>query len=251
MALDILVVDESRTSELVAAFWRTRAMRPVARPAAARRWPRSPTDGRRWCCSTSGCKAPSSTAFSFSRDQAPRSQPAGADDFGPRQSRHGRRRDPAGRGRLHREAVRGRHLLHLVARATETDRLRRENESLRAQIGQETELTGSSVGINAVRATLKRVAGTGSRVLITGPAGVGKEVAARLLHNWSARAKAPFIVVSAARMTPERVEEDCSGWRRGVNSPVQGLVEQAHGGTLSLTRSPTCRCPHRARSCAC
>src|SRR4028119_882883 len=47
------------------------------------------------------------------------------------------------------------HLLHLVARATETDRLRRENESLRAQIGQETELTGSSVGINAVRATLK------------------------------------------------------------------------------------------------
>src|ERR1700760_3530378 len=41
------------------------------------------------------------------------------------------------------------HLLHLVARATETDRLRRENASLKAQIGQETELTGSSVGINA------------------------------------------------------------------------------------------------------
>ncbi|MEA3034478.1 MAG: two-component system, NtrC family, nitrogen regulation response regulator NtrX, partial [Sphingomonadales bacterium] len=94
------------------------------------------------------------------------------------------------------------HLLHLVARATETDRLRRENASLKAQIGQETELTGSSVAINAVRATLKRVAGTGSRVLITGPAGVGKEVAARLLHEWSNRAKAPFVVVSAARMTP-------------------------------------------------
>src|SRR5215218_2996803 len=55
------------------------------------------------------------------------------------------------------------HLLHLVARATETDRLRRENADLRAQIGQETELDGSSVAINAVRATLKRVAGTGSR----------------------------------------------------------------------------------------
>src|SRR5215218_6211204 len=54
-------------------------------------------------------------------------------------------------------------LLHLVARATETDRLRRENADLRAQIGQETELDGSSVAINAVRATLKRVAGTGSR----------------------------------------------------------------------------------------
>src|SRR5687768_9852777 len=97
------------------------------------------------------------------------------------------------------------HLVHLVARATETDRLRRENESLRQQIGHETELTGSSASINNVRATLKRVAGTGSRVLISGPAGVGKEVAARLLHNWSPRAKAPFIVVTAARMTPERV----------------------------------------------
>src|SRR6188472_374066 len=98
-------------------------------------------------------------------------------------------------------------LLLLVGRATETDRLRRENATLKAQIGQEEELTGSSGAINAIRATLKRVAATGSRVLITGPAGVGKEVAARLLHNWSHRARAPFIVVSAARMTPERVEE--------------------------------------------
>src|SRR3546814_1729939 len=57
------------------------------------------------------------------------------------------------------------HLIHLVGRATETDRLRRANATLKAQIGQEMQLTGSSVGINTVRATLKRVAGTGSRVL--------------------------------------------------------------------------------------
>jgi two-component system nitrogen regulation response regulator NtrX len=126
------------------------------------------------------------------------------------------------------------HLLHLVARATETDRLRRENETLRAQVGQEAELTGSSVAINAVRATLKRVAATGSRVLITGPAGVGKEVAARLLHNWSPRARAPFIVVSAARMTPERVEEELFGVEEGGELARPGLLEQAHGGTLFL-----------------
>ncbi|MDB5693200.1 MAG: sigma-54-dependent Fis family transcriptional regulator, partial [Alphaproteobacteria bacterium] len=126
-------------------------------------------------------------------------------------------------------------LLHLVARATETDRLRRENATLRAQVGQETELTGSSVPINAVRATLKRVAGTGSRVLITGPAGVGKEVAARLLHDWSNRAQAPFIVVSAARMTPERVEEELFGVEEsGGDLARPGLLEQAHGGTLFL-----------------
>jgi two-component system, NtrC family, nitrogen regulation response regulator NtrX len=126
------------------------------------------------------------------------------------------------------------HLLHLVARATETDRLRRENESLKQQIGQETELTGTSVAINNVRATLKRVASTGSRILITGPAGVGKEVAARLLHDWSPRARGPFIVVSAARMTPERVEEELFGVEEGGELARPGLLEQAHGGTLFL-----------------
>jgi two-component system nitrogen regulation response regulator NtrX len=139
------------------------------------------------------------------------------------------------------------HLLHLVARATETERLRRENETLRAQMGQETELTGSSVGINAVRATLKRVAGTGSRVLITGPAGVGKEVAARLLHNWSSRSRAPFIVVSAARMTPERVEEELFGVESGGELSRPGLLEQAHGGTLFLDEIADMPLPAQAK----
>jgi two-component system, NtrC family, nitrogen regulation response regulator NtrX len=125
-------------------------------------------------------------------------------------------------------------LLHLVARATETDRLRRENESLRAQVGQEDELTGSSSAINHVRATLKRVAATGSRVLIAGAAGSGKEVAARLLHSWSTRERAPFVVVSAARMTPERVEEELFGVEEGGELVRSGLLEQAHGGTLFL-----------------
>ncbi|QLC21498.1 sigma-54-dependent Fis family transcriptional regulator [Parasphingopyxis sp. CP4] len=124
-------------------------------------------------------------------------------------------------------------LLHLVSRATETDRLRRENESLKARIGEEDELTGNSSAINGVRATLKRVAGTGSRVLITGPAGVGKEVAARLLHSWSGRSNAPFVVVSAARMTAERVEEELFGTEEDEKARP-GLLEQAHGGTLFL-----------------
>ena len=124
-------------------------------------------------------------------------------------------------------------LVHLVARATETDRLRRENETLRLQVGHDDELHGTSVVINNVRATLKRVAPTGSRVLITGPAGVGKEIAARMIHQWSPRAKAPFIVVSAAMMSPERVEEELFGSEsEGVARP--GLLEQAHGGTLFL-----------------
>ena len=125
-------------------------------------------------------------------------------------------------------------LLLMVARATETERLRQEVASLRASIGRDTDLTGNSGAINTVRATLKRVAGTGSRVLIMGAAGVGKEVAARLLHNWSQRAQGPFIIVSAARMTPERVEEELFGIEEGGDLVRTGLLEQAHGGTLFL-----------------
>jgi two-component system nitrogen regulation response regulator NtrX len=125
-------------------------------------------------------------------------------------------------------------LLFLVERATETERLRREVASLRVSAGREEDLTGSSAAINTVRATLKRVASTGSRVLITGGAGIGKEVAARLLHGWSQRASAPFIIVSAARMTPERVEEELFGVEEGAELVRPGLLEQAHGGTLFL-----------------
>ncbi|CAN5200522.1 sigma-54 dependent transcriptional regulator [soil metagenome] len=125
-------------------------------------------------------------------------------------------------------------LLHLVARATETERLRRENQVLRARVGQDDELTGNSSAVNGVRATIKKVAGTGSRVLISGPAGVGKEVAARMLHSWSGRADAPFIIVSAARMDPERVEEELFGIEDQGGLVRPGFLEQAHGGTLYL-----------------
>ncbi|WP_333572048.1 nitrogen assimilation response regulator NtrX [Sphingomonas sp.] len=125
-------------------------------------------------------------------------------------------------------------LLLMVARATETEQLRREVASLRAVTGRGTDLQGTSTAINTVRATLKRVASTGSRVLITGGAGVGKEVAARLLHGWSQRADAPFVIVSAARMTPERVDEELFGVEESGDLVRPGLLEQAHGGTLFL-----------------
>src|SRR3954453_6086478 len=124
-------------------------------------------------------------------------------------------------------------LIYLVDRATETERMRRENATLRQQIGHEEELHGSSVAINTVRATLKRVAPTGSRGLIRGPAGGGQEIAARMIHLWSQRAKAPFVVLPAAMMAPDRVEEELFGSEiDGLVRP--GLLEHAHGGTLFL-----------------
>lgn len=137
-------------------------------------------------------------------------------------------------------------LILLVARATETDRLRRENATLKERVGTDDELNGTSNAINAVRATLKRVAPTGSRVLITGPAGVGKEIAARMLHNWSPRANAPFITVSSARMDPDRVEDELFGSEEG-DRVRPGLLEQAHGGTLFLDEIADMPVPTQAK----
>ncbi|MBX9896496.1 MAG: sigma-54 dependent transcriptional regulator [Qipengyuania sp.] len=125
-------------------------------------------------------------------------------------------------------------LLHLVGRATETERLRRENIRLKSAVPTGEEFTGNSVAINAVRATLKRVAGTGSRVLISGPGGAGKEVAARLLHAWSPRADKPFVTVNSARITPERFEHELFGEEQDGRLLRAGMLEMADGGTLYL-----------------
>ncbi|GGD47077.1 sigma-54-dependent transcriptional regulator [Croceicoccus pelagius] len=123
-------------------------------------------------------------------------------------------------------------LLHMVERATETERLRRENQQLRQGESTFDEFTGASTAINQVRATLKRVSGTGSRVLITGPAGAGKEVAARLLHHWSPRADKPFVTINSARITPERFEQELFGEEQDGKLIRAGLLEMADGGTL-------------------
>ena len=125
-------------------------------------------------------------------------------------------------------------LLHLVGRATETERLRRENAQLRLDFATADEFTGNSPVINQVRATLKRVANTGSRLLISGPAGAGKEVAARLLHSWSNRAENAFVSVNSARITPERFEAELFGLEAEGNLVRPGLLEAADGGTLYL-----------------
>jgi two-component system, NtrC family, nitrogen regulation response regulator NtrX len=125
-------------------------------------------------------------------------------------------------------------LLLLVARATETEQLRRQNARLKEETPIWNEFTGSSTAINQVRATLKRIANTGSRLLIAGPAGAGKEVAARLLHEWSPRATSPFVVVNSARITPERFEQELFGEEAEGKLVRAGLLEMADGGTLYL-----------------
>ena len=128
-------------------------------------------------------------------------------------------------------------LIVLVERAIEADRLRRENEELRIRAGTATELIGRSPAIREVKQVIERVAPTNSRVLISGPAGSGKEVVARMLHACSRRSEAPFVVVNCATMLPDRVEIELFGTETadGNEKPQKvGTFEAAHNGTLFL-----------------
>lgn len=129
-------------------------------------------------------------------------------------------------------------LLLIVRRALEAAHLARENAELRLRAGPETELTGESPAITALRGAVERVAPTGSRVLITGPAGSGKEVVARMIHGRSRRADGPFVALNCATLAPARFEEELFGVEAGSDPATQprraGVLERAHGGTLLL-----------------
>jgi two-component system nitrogen regulation response regulator NtrX len=126
-------------------------------------------------------------------------------------------------------------LLLVAARAIEAARLRRENEELRSRVGDPAELIGLSGAVASMRHAVDRVAPTNSRVLVTGPAGVGKEVIARQIHARSRRAEGPFVIMNCASMRPERVETELFGQEGELGQgPRAGLFEQAHGGTLLL-----------------
>lgn len=130
------------------------------------------------------------------------------------------------------------HLLAVIGRALEAARLRRENHELRLRSGGSEELLGETSIMSQIRQSIERAAPTGSRVLITGAPGVGKEVAARMLHSKSRRADGPFVALNCAAMHPDRVEQEIFGIEAshdgGTDKRKLGTFEQAHGGTLLL-----------------
>jgi two-component system, NtrC family, nitrogen regulation response regulator NtrX len=126
-------------------------------------------------------------------------------------------------------------LVLVVGRALEASRLKRENEDLRGRAGLNQELVGNSAAMRQLRQLLKKIAPTNSRVLITGPMGAGKEMTARALHEMSQREKGAFVVLSAATMAPEHLEEELFGVEQGPDRQASiGALEEAHGGTLYI-----------------
>src|SRR5438309_8288563 len=102
-------------------------------------------------------------------------------------------------------------LILVATRALETSRLKREVKELKQLAPAASILTGRSACMNQLRQTIERAAKANSRILIVGPSGSGKELAARTLHNASTRSEGPFVVINSAAITPERMEVELFG----------------------------------------
>ena len=127
-------------------------------------------------------------------------------------------------------------LLLVAERALENSRLKREVRELKQLAPLAATLVGRSPSVNQLRQTIEKVAPTNSRVLIVGPSGSGKELAARTIHGLSTRANAPFVVINAAAITPEHMEVELFGVEsgNGTTNRKVGALEEAHGGTLFI-----------------
>lgn len=126
-------------------------------------------------------------------------------------------------------------LILLIERATEASRMRAEIADLKRRGNHVSDLIGNSNAVVELRSAIDRIGPTNSRVLISGAAGSGKEVVARAIHANSPRANGPFVVINAATLAPERVEEELFGIEAdSATGRRVGVFERAHGGTLYI-----------------
>jgi len=118
------------------------------------------------------------------------------------------------------------------------EQLKRDERNTGEGHASGTHLTGSGRVMQEVRMEIRRIAPSGAHVLIHGETGVGKELAARMIHELSTRATGPYVTVNCAAIPGELFESEMFGHVRGAftgaSNQHKGLFEQAHGGTLFL-----------------
>jgi len=135
---------------------------------------------------------------------------------------------------------------HLVSRAVQTTRLRRENQNLRRALEERfrfEKIIGKSQPMQEVYRFIEQVAPSRSTVLIEGESGTGKELVAQAIHLRSSRKDKPFIVVNSSNIPTELLEDNLFGHVKGAftgaTSDRQGLFEASDGGTIMFDEVTT------------
>ena len=131
------------------------------------------------------------------------------------------------------------HLEVVIGKALEREALKRENLLLSGEVkGRDQAIVGHSPPILHAIEVIRKVAASGSTILLLGETGTGKEVFARAIHHWSPRRDKPFVVVNCVALSEELLESELFGHERGAFTGAHqrkpGKLELADGGTAFL-----------------
>ena len=131
------------------------------------------------------------------------------------------------------------HIAHVVQKALEQHRLKLGMELLTEEIDQRYKMvTGASKALKAALDLARKAAFSRSTVLLLGESGVGKELFARAIHNWSDRKDRPLVAINCVGLSKELLESELFGYERGAFTGAQqtkkGKIELADGGTVFL-----------------
>jgi DNA-binding NtrC family response regulator len=133
------------------------------------------------------------------------------------------------------------HLIILIKRALETQRLVTENILLKEEVSSRFGLPGiigKSKNIVDVAQIIQKVAATKTTVLILGESGTGKELFARAIHNLSSRTNYPFVPINCAAIPKALLESELFGHEKGsftgADARKMGKFELADKGTIFL-----------------
>ncbi|MGB7848463.1 MAG: sigma 54-interacting transcriptional regulator [Candidatus Acidiferrum sp.] len=125
-----------------------------------------------------------------------------------------------------------------IENARQFERLGSENQRLRAEVSLTHDMVGGSARMREVYQFIERVAPSDSTVLICGESGTGKELAARAIHQNSARRNHPFVALNCAALTETLLESELFGHEKGAFTSAvcqkKGYLEVAEGGTIFL-----------------
>ncbi|RHW76448.1 PEP-CTERM-box response regulator transcription factor [Colwellia sp. RSH04] len=126
----------------------------------------------------------------------------------------------------------------IVSRAFSLATIENDNRSLKAVMGSDTGIIGSSEGIDRLRLMVQRIAPTEITAMLLGESGTGKEVTAKAIHQVSNRSKKPFIAINCASIPENLLESELFGFEKGAftgaHRTTLGKIECAQGGTLFL-----------------